>query len=567
MYKQKTVERSRRTSRDVLAKANSFSLHPSDNQKVILDFYASLDTPVSLACALLYKYGEYDQLVAKEINPFHYNDPVVFRDDFASISFLRKHETLKTSYDKKGEAISAFKKAELTCKSTNERIKSYLQTGQINPACEWILHMTIRKIDRILGSFDIDEVLDFCGWGPGVTTLVKGSDTSGSHKFDRETAITRDLYDLVADVAKLAYPNWEALHNVTFETGNTVITVPKNAKIDRTIAIEPGLNSWFQKGLGSFIRGRLRRAGYNLNSDLKNQRGAYIGSLTNQLATVDFKAASDTISTSLVELLLPPVWFTVLNAARSKYYSLDGQFTESYKFSSMGNGFTFELESLIFLALGLSTCEYLRLDDTAVSIFGDDLILPSGAVPKLTEICDFAGFTVNTQKSYASGYFRESCGSYYFKGLDVKPVFLKRDVKQLKDVYRILNTIRTFSHTRNCHFGCDRKFRSLWVSLVHKLPSVLRLFGPIAGGDSVIHENLMENGWRAHNGWDGFFYPGLPSVPLTVERETNGLLLHRLHSPSRDRSLGNEVSLRARTKMVFKKSMFVSQWYEFGNWC
>lgn len=565
MLKQRNRGASKSASGKLLNTAKSFSLHPVDNRQVVEHFYEALDTPLSLSCYLMYKYGENDQLVSKEILPSQYNDAEKFRDDFAAISFMRKHETLKTSFAKSERAISVFLDTESACKSTNQRIKSYLATGNLPSGCEYLLNVAIRKIDRILGRFSIDELLDSCGWGPGVTTAVKGCDTSASQKFDHERSTTRDLYHLFSEVCCQAYPLWDAWKNPHFEVGNVVITVPKNAKVDRTIAIEPGLNSWIQKGLGSCIRRRLRKAGYNLNSDLKNQRGAFLGSLGKPIATVDFKAASDTISIELVRLLLPPDWFNVLDAARSKYYVLNDQPYPSSKFSTMGNGFTFELESLIFLVLGLACCEKQQVSDENVSIFGDDLIVPSTVVPELSVVCDFLGFQINHLKSYSDGYFRESCGSYYFNGQDVKPVFFRRDLKTTKSLYRFLNTIRWFSHVRNGNFGCDKNFRGLWSLTLHKLPQQLRLFGPISAGDAAIHEN-GDTARVPKDGHCGWLYSGLPEVPLVVIKESLGLLLQRLYSPSKDRADNNSIPLRARTKIVFKRSMFTSQWYELGPW-
>jgi hypothetical protein len=239
---------------ELLTQLKDFRLHASDNRRVIESFFISLGTPVALSCYLLYKYEEYEQLVTKDVKPDQYIDPYAFRDDFAAISFLRKSASLPTNIDKQAVAYSAFTKAEQQCKESNQRIKAYLTTGQISPLCEAVISTAIRKIDRILGTYDIDEVLDLCSWGPGVTQSVKGSDTSASRKFDQELEITLDAYDLFGPVLKCAFPNiWGARH-VRFKRGNVIITVPKNAKTDRTIAVEPGLNSWFQLGTGKVIR-------------------------------------------------------------------------------------------------------------------------------------------------------------------------------------------------------------------------------------------------------------------------------------------------------------------------
>lgn len=545
-----------------------FRLPLHKNRDVIFKLYQSIDTPVALSCYLMYKYHEYAQLVSKDINPHDYEDPYVFRLDFSAVSLLRKHSNLKTGIKCREVALEKFHAAELTCKKTNERLTNMYSLHNINNLCnEYILSGAIRKIAQILGDFSIDEFLDECRWGPGVTQTVKGDDTSASQKFDRECDLTKDAYLLYGDVLSLAYPTWKAFDSPSFKTGNDIITVPKNAKTDRTIAVEPGLNLWIQRGLGSVIRKRLRSAGYDLNSDSKNQRGAYIGSIDDSLATIDFSSASDTISVEVVRLLLPPLWFTLLDAARSKVYSLDGCKSYAHKFSTMGNGFTFELESLIFLALAISTCQKQNLPLTNISVFGDDLVFPSEATEEFSSVANFLGFSVNKEKSFWRGNFRESCGSYFFKGVDVKPFFIKKDFIYAKDVFRLANTIRYHSHRHNAYCGCDIRYRSVWSYLIHQLPESIRTIGPVGSGDSTIHGNISESKshQRISDGHEGYIFHGFPEVAISIEKSSLGLLLSRLYSTS-ELSMKNAVPLRARTRTIFKKKLRVHLWYDLGYW-
>lgn len=568
MPKQKKPAVPKGSASEFLKQLRAYRLHPSDKSRVIEHFYIALDTPVSLSCYLLYKYGEFEQLAYKDIDPGSYESATKFRDDYAAVSFLRKNSFLKTNIDRREVALTAFKKAELQCRVTNQRIQRLLDVGYDADCPVYLLWGLARKIEKILGDFDIDRMLDKCTWGPGVSQLVKGEDTSGARKFDIECEVTRDAYALFEPVFSQAYPLWTAWSkDAKFKPGNHIITVPKSAKTDRTIAIEPGINTFIQLGIGKLIRERLRFAGYNLDSDLKNQRGAYLGSIDDSLATIDFKAASDTISKKVVEFLLPPKWFNVLNAARSHYYTLDGQISCAEKFSTMGNGFTFELESLIFVAAALTVCESLGLDDSGVSVFGDDIIIPSLAVSQYTELVTYLGFTINNEKSFSQGYFRESCGCYYFNGMDVKPLYLKRDLVYAKDLFRLANAIRALSHRFNNFWSCDIRFSRMWSLVTHLIPQSLRLKGPISSGDASIHVNPDELEVRyPKDSWCGRLYTGVPEVPISIEKCSFGLLLARLHKASGDMPHGNNVPLRARTRTVLKKHMLVHQWYDFGPW-
>lgn len=531
----------------------------------------ALDTPVSLGVYLRVKYGLWDEVAEKAIHPLEYNDAQSFDLDLQAVSLLSKADFLPTSFDKKKKALDSFRAGEERCRETNHRLIRARRTNT-SFAPEYLHSAVIRKIARILGDFDIDSVLDGARWGPGVTQLVKGCDTSPARKFDEEVNSTSSLYALYLPIMKQAYPHWEALHRVKVVESCAVLTVPKNAKTDRTIAVEPGLNSFIQLGIGRLIRRRLRYASVDLNSDLKNQRSAYIGSIDDSLATIDFRAASDSISVELVRELLPPAWFGALDGARSKLYNLDGRHLWSEKFSTMGNGFTFELESLIFYAAGVACCLKNGLDADKVSIFGDDLVIPKEAVADLVSLVAAYGFEVNSEKSFASTPFRESCGSYYFGGRDVKPFFIRKALNRVKDVFHMANSIRARAHRLSSHWGCDVRLLDAWTACVAELPPHLRLYGPLSAGDNAIAVSPTEVVLRpAHiskrsPGHEGYYYSSLVDEPLSDTRDSLGVLLAGLHSRAVDRSRGNDIPLRAKVKWRLKNHSHCLLWYDFGTW-
>jgi len=130
--------------------------------------------------------------------------------------------------------------------------------------------------------------------------------------------------------------------------------------------------------------------------------------------------ASDTLSLNTVAWLLPEPWFKFLASVRCPFYV--GKFGEGKyaKFSSMGNGATFSLETLIFCA-----CCY-AVGSKAFSVYGDDIIIESDLAEALIRLLAFIGFSVNTEKSYIGDIsFRESCGKHYCGGIDVTPKYLR----------------------------------------------------------------------------------------------------------------------------------------------
>jgi len=289
--------------------------HGSLTWKVIQSYYSSLDCPRSLTCWLMFKYNEHDQLAKLDIDPNGFDGPINFRNAYLATCFLSKATFLSTSFDKKTVAMTKFYEAELACLEINVRGYHHTKFRGVN---EWLHSAVIRKIDSILQDFRADEFVELADWGPGVSLDVKGDDTSSVNKFRLEVGITQPLNDFVSKFIALAYPIWDLSKRET-RLGNKVVTVPKNSKTDRTIAIEPGINLWFQKAMGNAIGNRLLRVGIDLTKQERNQRLCRLGSQNNILATVDFSSASDTIAYSTVEALLPPRWFTLLDLVRSVY--------------------------------------------------------------------------------------------------------------------------------------------------------------------------------------------------------------------------------------------------------
>ncbi|DAD50016.1 RNA-directed RNA polymerase [ssRNA phage Gephyllon.4_21] len=579
---------------------------PQQLTDVTIDqFFSSLDTPRSLACYMLHKYGEHDQLLALDVKPDNYLNPGMFRDDYVATQFLSKASFLKTSFDRKSVAFKKFHEYEALCNRTNRRFENPTLDPQNNGASVWLLNATKRKISMILGDFDGEEFVDDANWGPGVSTLIKGYEVSGYNKFCAERGITRDLYSLIVDWFPVAYPSWSDHLSRTygeswavFQDGNNIVTVPKNSKTDRVIAIEPGINLWFQKAVGSMIRRRLRRFGIDLNDQSRNATLARQASIDSSLATVDFSSASDSIATSVVRELLPPRWFLLLDTLRSKRgMDENGSSLIWNKFSSMGNGFTFELESLIFYAAASAVNEYMSIT-SIISVYGDDVIIDSSSVHQYAEFCEFLGFRVNLQKSFYSGEFRESCGSHYFSGVDCKPIFLKEKLSNVETVFKLANNVRRLASRYGHNDFCDNRFGGCWRHLFSGVPEPLRFMVPLSAGDVGFVCNFDESSaTRARYGIEGYYYQSLASLGVTRRGDGQGLILAQLRrlgpslssdidgccrpGPIRRSRLspsalaymfrpdiiesGESYTLRSRVRRTVVKAL-VAQWYNLGPW-
>lgn len=499
--------------------------------------FEAIDSPRSLAMHILLKNREYAQLVNMEINPDNYLRSSHFGDDYLATKFLSKYPEFRhEDLDPEGEALRSFFKFEEACKSTNRKFRALDEDPSLwDPEMRSILTLARRKISQVLGDVRLEDIADSFGWGPGATTSTSGHHTSAYVKFAERLDVTSNSL-VMGWCCVNSIPSWVNCQLQTDEfpsigamltresfnivRGNEIVFVPKNAKTHRIIAKEPHVNSFLQKGFGTFIRRRLRiAAGIDLKDQSLNQRLAKEGSLSGRLATIDLSGASDTISQELVRFLLPGKWFSLLDQIRSKQGYLRKTKTWYYyhKFSSMGNACTFELESLIFWAL-CKSCLEINGGEQTLNVYGDDIVVPVEHYETVAKVIDFVGFEVNKKKSFSSGCFRESCGKDYFLGDDVRPIFLKEAISNAETLLKLANGVRRYSHRRNFNYGCDSRFRTIWESLVSRLPAAIRnLKIPDGFGDLGIVVNFDEASpllLRPRFGWEGFVFKGLTRHPV-----------------------------------------------------
>lgn len=413
--------------------------------RVFLSLCEATDSPVALGLWMRFKYAQ-KELAEKRILPSDYNEADVFRKDYMLGSFLRKFKGLSTGIDLEDVALQKFSASEDQCRATNERLRKFSDDPHGSRA-NTIMYYATRKIAKILGPFKLDSVLRRCEWTGGSTTDVS----------KRAAFVDTKMSQLPIAVTSRALPyfrleierdmRWcEAILGFepegplcflpdTFkvEDGCRVTTVPKDSTTDRVIAIEPRGNIFLQKGVGNFIRERLRKFGIDLSKQETNQEWARLA-YDLGLATIDLSSASDTVARELVKQLLPFDWYNYLNNIRSHSGLVRKKRVQFEKFSSMGNGFTFELETMIFYALASAVQDHMGVDWKLTSVYGDDIIVPKDVFTETVDILSYAGFDVNVKKSYWEGNFFESCGRHFFKGDEVTPVFQKEVLDEVEAI-------------------------------------------------------------------------------------------------------------------------------------
>ena len=565
--------------------------------EVATELFCSLDTPVSLSCEIMLRYGDMVQLVQKTVSPESYNSPEDYFNDRQAVDFLRKTPFQVEGLDPESEAKRKFLEAEESCRVTNGRIRSFLlDPSGHSSVVRQAYYLAGVKIREVLGdTVSPSEWISSCRFGPGAFNhpSVRGL-TSVYDKLQVRPSVTHDFRDLGA-ILVMSSPSWArsvtntedegfwpfvSSANLEPTPGNRVTFVPKTATTERAIAIEPLVNIYAQLGLGKMIRRRLKLiADIDLDDQSVNQQLAKEGSIRGFLSTIDLSSASDTISREVVRNLLPEGWFSRLDICRSKIGVLDGSPFRYEKFSSMGNGFTFELESLIFWALSFAAC-VISGTPPMVSVYGDDIIVPSDAFDNLEEILSFFGFTLNKRKSFKNGSFRESCGKDFYDGCDVRPFQNKEVPKEVKDLFILANGIRRLAYRRSAASNsCDRRYQQVWSAVVSEIPRSIATHArvPATAGDS---EGLVTNWDEAQishfvvphkDHWEGYVSLRLAPIPLGSPKPSNfeggvASLLYRArdgfgsdYSPVCPRQ-GREVAFELRN------GAFYGPWTDLGPW-
>lgn len=426
----------------------------------------------------------------------------IFKRDSQFVAMVTKYpydECQRPGFDPDAKALETLRKDE----RRNKRLNTIFRGYRIRGAWRHPAHAIMSDIiHRTLGPEPVfDEMIHYCDFSAGANVGISGQATHVGVKLSAPLTVTPScvpyLYRAVRgneqlkDVLMALYKskhagaltdparNWldydEFASVVAWVENNDVCCVPKNSETSRTIAKEPTGNSFVQKGVDGWMRERLRT---KLNLDLTdqsiNQVMAREGSLDvyDPYVTIDVKSASNGVITELVRYLAPSEWFSFLNALRSPAGRWpNGEINRWELFSSMGNGFTFPLETLIFSAAVMAASRLTR-NPCDFRVYGDDIICRQSIALLVIEILRSCGFRTNNEKTFVFGPFRESCGANWYEGTDVTPVYWRRRIESRSALHAIHNahsdhpgvqeSLRTFDKMIPCVVPDDQAYG--WVT-------------------------------------------------------------------------------------------------------
>jgi len=379
------------------------------------------------------------------------------------------HQSLLKKLEPRGENKIADKAALELFLESNARCSRFV-VDETSVYCEILeiarerLYHHIHSDELQTSAISIAKCFDRLRPGPGSSRGTKLTDFVGKVFSSRITSYDQALWQYYRESIPLVWRAAEKLRcdrygEYSIVDASKLTFAKKNYDISRVINTEASLEMLYQLALGDQIESVLKRA-YNIDLSKQptiNRFLARLGSVYGSHATIDLKSASDLNACALIKWLLPRQAYAALDTVRAKCIELpDGQRVDLAVFSTMGNGFTFPLQTLIFAAIVEACYIAMRLpvDNTgmvpAFSVFGDDIICVESAFNLVCNVLEFAGHTVNRSKSYNSGFFRESCGKDFFKGHDIRGIYIKKCYHETH-YYSIFNRLARWS----IHNGVD----------------------------------------------------------------------------------------------------------------
>jgi len=349
-----------------------------------------------------------------------------------------------------------FKKLELDC--TPQRIQAALDSfveieQSLNefsaPREERQDFLDVSSVlwDTLVADFSVTDCIP--KHGPGATA----ERVSGNRKFvwQRWHDRLEPYFPIVDNGYPLGIPvNSKELEMVsiipeTDEQPVRIVTVPKTLKSPRIIAIEPCCMQYVQQGIRDFLYRKLETywltSGHvNFRDQEINQRLAVIGSKTGRLATIDLSDASDRVPRSLALAMFSgnPDLQESIDACRSTSAQLPSGLVIGplKKFASMGSALCFPVEAMYFYTVCVVALLRARNLSTIASnifkvtrglyVYGDDIIVPTAYADIVLEYLQKYNCKVNTNKTFVSGSFRESCGVDAYDGYQVTPVYIRQ---------------------------------------------------------------------------------------------------------------------------------------------
>lgn len=366
----------------------------------------------------------------------------------SSIGRFKRHKQMENLLKKFRFEHDAFTDAELSQKSFDKFLSEQLRFHEPMPVkYTGIMVMQRARLiaRRILGEYPGDEVLENVQFGRkssiGCPLSLAYIDNKLSCKAAMTgTSATTTFFldqvlpgDSILQKILTSY-DFSSLKEQLNLTHLNLVEVPKTWKAYRLITPLTLLGLFYSYGVGRVVQSRLKDAGLDIQK-LQGVHRRLVKKLSSSLtgATADLSSASDSLTSELLNRVLPRAWYKALRKTFVRTLNRDGTSYSTASVLPMGNGATFPVETLVFYCL-LKAIAELSGTNGLVSVYGDDLIYPSRMHKYVTAVFPQLHLKLNLDKTFVSYPFRESCGSDYYRGQDVRSYYLKGEAQHLTRV-------------------------------------------------------------------------------------------------------------------------------------
>ena len=453
---------------------------------------------------------------------------------------------------------------------------------QWNQRCkDWVPPTPDNDVDRqLVGEFQAcflrcfelpnGELIDFSDavpaefrTGPGASVGVRVTDAYTKLYAGDLSTTSDDLYwhYYASTLPFSTQLSAELFRSESFRTpvvkGSLLGFAPKNSEISRTRCTEPSLNMVYQLGTGAVLEGVLRqRFGIDLSSQPRcNNELSRLGSKHGTYGTTDMSSASDATSLKFWRWAMPyddiHFWFTWIRSPMTAHPFDKGAWIELNLLSSMGNGYTFPLMTLIFSCaveavyrtLGIELVKNRLMPNGDLKpgnfgVFGDDIIVLTEAFPLVNHLLELLGYAVNADKSFGAGPFRESCGTDWFHGHNVRGVYCK-DLSTPQKRYALINHLNAWSAEWNTPLPATIRLLLRWTWYLPVPPWENADSGVIVPFDVFRSQRVIDEADMYYKGYRPIRLAWKPQLGLTVShilKKQRGNL-----KPMRDYDFGSAI--------------------------
>lgn len=236
----------------------------------------------------------------------------------------------------------------------------------------------------------------------------------------------------------------------------------------RGICIEELEMQWRQQALRRFLyhhcehhpltKGYVGFVDQSVNGLLALEASKRDALLYYRLTTMDMNDASNRVSRNLVwDIFHEAPIYKYLDALSTRYIRLpNGKTMKCNMFAPMGSAICFPVMALchyFLIKAIISHTSPLHIKDTRVWVYGDDILFPIEHTEHIYKWLPKFGMKINKDKSYCRSFFRESCGTNAYLGVDITPVRIKSILNSSLSGSVLAATLKNEEAftKRNCH--------------------------------------------------------------------------------------------------------------------